>query len=152
MGIDSNTWAPPVQFHFRVDFQWKGDKASASFAEVDGLGQDIILDSRVVKSDRTPGYPQKVKPEDIVLKRAIEPLNEKITSWVKDCFNFLDTGWMEPCTVIISLLDEKKKVTARWVGVRAIPVKWKVSGLNASKSEIVVETITLRHTKLIRNI
>lgn len=29
---------------------------------------------------------------------------------------------------------------------RAIPIKWKVSGLNASKSEIVVKTITLRHT------
>ncbi|EPH21283.1 hypothetical protein HMPREF1181_00866 [Bacteroides stercoris CC31F] len=29
---------------------------------------------------------------------------------------------------------------------RAIPIKWKVSGLNTSKSEIVVKTITLRHT------
>ena len=44
MASDSNTWNPPVLFHFRVDFQWKGgDKASASFAEVDGLSQELVL-------------------------------------------------------------------------------------------------------------
>ena len=149
---DSNTWKPPVQFHFRVDFQWKTGKASASFTEVDGLGQEIVLDGKPVKSDNTPGYPQSVKPEDIVLKRAIEPLDEQITSWLRNSFNFRDTGWIDTCTVIISLLDEKNKITARWACVRAIPIKWKVSGLNAVKSDIVVETITLRHTKLIRNI
>lgn len=149
---DSNTWKPPVQFHFRVDFQWKTGKASASFAEVDGLGQEIVFDNKAVKSERTPGYPSGVKSEDIVLKRAIEPLKEQITAWVKDSFNFRDTGWIDTCTVIISLLDESNKITARWTCVRAIPIKWKVSGLNASKSEIVVETITLRHTKLVRNI
>lgn len=152
MAIDSNTWKPPVQFHFRVDFQWETGKASASFAEVDGLGQELVLDSKPVKSDRTPGYPKNVKPEDIVLKRAIEPLDEEITRWLKDSFNFLDTGWIDTCNVIISLLNESGGITARWECIRAIPIKWKMSGLNASKSEIVVETITLRHTKLIRNI
>lgn len=149
---DSKTWKPPVLFHFRVDFQWKTGKASASFAEVDGLGQELVLDSKLVKSDNTPGYPKNVKPDDIVLKRAIEPLSEQITSWLKECFNFRDTGWIDTCTVIISLLDENNKITARWACAQAIPIKWKVSGPNASKSEIAMETITLRHTKLIRNI
>lgn len=152
MSSGNNTWNPPVLFHFRVDFQWKTGKASASFAEVDGLGQELVLDGQTAKNSSTPGYPKDVKPEDIVLKRAIEPLNEIITAWLKDCFNFQDTGWIETCTVIISLLDENNKITARWVCVRAIPTKWKVNGLNASKSEIAVESITLKHTKLIRNI
>lgn len=151
MPPDSKTWKPPVLFHFSVEFQWGKDKASASFAEVDGLGQELVLDGHVTKSDRTPGYPKGVKQDDIVLKRAIEPLNEKITSWLRDCFNFRDTGWIETCTIIISLLDEENKVAARWVGVRAIPIKWKSAGPNAGKSEIATETITLRHTKLIRN-
>ena len=152
MASDSNTWKPPVLFHFRVDFQWKvGDKASASFAEVDGLSQELVLDDHTVKSDLTPGHPKGVKPADIVLKRAIEPLNEKITAWLKDCFNFRDTGWIDTCTVIISLLNEKNEIVARWVGVRSIPVKWQIASLNASKSEIATETITLRHTQLIRN-
>lgn len=153
MASDSSTWKPPVLFHFRVDFQWKGgDKASASFSEVEGLSQELVLAGQGTKSDGTPGHPKGIKPADIVLKRAIEPLNEKITEWLNNCFNFQDTGWIDTCTVIISLLDENSKITARWVGLRAIPVKWQIAGLNAGKSEIATETITLRHTKLIRNL
>lgn len=80
------------------------------------------------KSDGTPGHPKGIKPADIVLKRAIEPLTEKITEWLNNCFNFQDTGWIDTCTVIISLLDENSKITARWVGLRVIPVKWQMAG------------------------
>lgn len=54
------------------------------------------------KSDGTPGHPKGIKPADIVLKRAIEPLNEKITEWLNNCFNFQDTGWIDTCTVILA--------------------------------------------------
>lgn len=49
------------------------------------------------------------------------------------------------------LAQRKNEIVARWVGVRSIPVKWQIASLNASKSEIATETITLRHTQLIRN-
>lgn len=45
MAPDSKTWKPPVAFHFQVEFQWEGNKASASFAEVDGLGQELVFET-----------------------------------------------------------------------------------------------------------
>lgn len=151
MAPDSNTWKAPVLFHFQVEFQWNGNKASASFAEVDGLGQELMLDEQAVKSGRSPGFPKGIKVNDIVLKRALEPLNESITVWLKNSFSFLHTGWVEPRTINIYLLDEKGGIVAGWVCERAIPIKWSVNPLNASESKIAVESITLRHTMIRRN-
>lgn len=125
-------------------------RASASFAEVDGLGQELVLEGNAARSGKAPGYPKGVKVGDIVLKRALEPLSDLITIWVQCCFNFTEIGWIEPCNVAISLLDEEGIIVARWHCLRAIPIKWSAAGLDASKSEIATETLTLRYTKLIR--
>lgn len=149
MASGNNTWNPPVLFHFSVEFQWSEtkDKASASFAEVDGLSQELVFE----KKSGNMELPSEVKVTDITLKRAIEPVNEKITVWVKNTFRFLYGAKIKPCTLLISLLDEKNKIVARWVCDRAFPVKWTVGPLNASESKIAVETITLRYKSLRRS-
>lgn len=149
MASGDNTWNPPVLFHFSVEFQWSEtkDKASASFAEVDGLSQEFVLE----KKSGNMELPSEVKVTDITLKRAIEPVNEKITVWVKNTFRFLYGAKIKPCTLLISLLDENNKIVARWVCDRAFPVKWTVGPLNASESKIAVETITLRYKSLRRS-
>ena len=99
MAPDSNTWKPPVLFHFSVEFQWMLARASASFAEVDGLGQELVLESNAARSGEAPGYPKGVKVGDIVLKRALEPLSDLITIWVQCCFNFTEIGWISAGSV-----------------------------------------------------
>lgn len=149
MASGNNTWNPPVLYHFSVEFQWSEtkDKASASFAEVDGLSQELVLE----KENGNKELPGEVKVTDITLKRAIEPINEKITVWVKNTFRFLYGARIKPCTLLISLLDENNEIVARWVCDRAFPVKWTVGPLNASESKIAVETITLRYKSLRRS-
>ncbi len=149
MASGDKPWSPPVLFHFRVDFQWEEskDKASASFAEVDGLSQELELD----KGNGNVELPTGVKVTDITLKRAIEPMNEKITVWVKNTFRFMHGAKIKPCTLLISLLDEKNKIAARWICEWAFPVKWTVDPMKASESKIAVETITLRYKSLRRS-
>lgn len=147
MTPDSKTWEPPVSFHFQADFQWEGDKASASFAEVDGLGQELVLESG---EDGTE-LPVGVKVANITLKRALEPVNEKITVWIRNTFRFLYGAKIEPCTLLISLLDEQDKITARWICDRAFPVKWTVDPLNAAESKVAIETVTLQYKSLRRS-
>lgn len=152
MPKDTSLWNPPVLFHFKVEFQWTDNsRTSASFAEVDGLGHDLVFSGSSKTDDRFPGFPTDVKVEDVVLKRSLEPLDEKISQWVTTCFDFLNTGWIEPCRVIITLLDGESKIAACWTCLHAIPVKWKLNPLNASESKIAIESITLKHTKLIRS-
>lgn len=148
---DSSTWKPPVQFHFRVVFQWDGSESSASFSEVDGLGQSLTLEPQSGGNKNELPQVKGVTVEELVLKRAVEPLSEEITRWVKECFDFLCGGRIQVCNVSVSLLDENgTDELARWKCLRAVPVKWKVGSLNASESRIAVETLTLKYQELIR--
>lgn len=146
MASDSNTWKPPVLFHFRVDFQWKGgNKASASFAEVDGLSQELVL----AKGEDNIELPEDVKYTNIILKRALEPVNEDISLWINNAFRFKEGIKITPCTLLISLLDEQDNIVAKWTCEWTFPIKWSINPLNASESKVAVETITLRY-KLLR--
>lgn len=152
MTPDSNTWKPPVLFRFSVEFQWADNsRSSASFAEVDGLSQQIVFSGKAERADSMPGFPTDVQVPDITLKRSLEPLDEKIGRWIGDSFDFLNTGWIEPCKLIVCLLDEQGKAAAAWVCLQAIPLKWRLDRLDASKSAIAIETLTLRYTQLIRS-
>lgn len=148
MAPDSRTWTPPVLFHFSVEFQWKSSKASASFAEVDGLGQELVFENIGDSSVLVSG----VKTSDVVLKRALEPLNERITVWIKNTFRFQYGARIKPCNMIVSLLDERGDMMAGWICERAFPVKWSVDTLNASESKIAVESITLHYDTLRRSL
>lgn len=148
MASDSNTWKPPVLFHFRVDFQWKGgDKASASFAEVDGLSQELVF----AKGEDNIELPEDVKYTNIILKRALEPVNEDISLWINNAFRFKEGIKITPCTLLISLLDEQDNIVAKWTCEWTFPIKWSINPLNASESKVAVETITLRYKSLRRS-
>lgn len=151
MAPDSNTWKPPVLFQFSVEFQWGNDKASASFAEVDGLGQELVFSGKEKRVDNFPGFPVDVRTFDITLKRSLEPLDERISQWITQSFNFLNTGWIEPCKLVICLLNEEASPMAAWVCMHAIPLSWKLAALNAEESKVAIETLTVRYTRLIRN-
>jgi len=151
MASDSKTWKPPVLFRFSVEFQWGKDKASASFAEVDGLGQSLELSPQTGRDNGGQMLVKGVNVDELVLKRAIEPLSDEITGWIKECFGFLDGGWIRICDISVSLLDEDgTRELARWKCLRAVPVKWKLAPLNASESKVAIETLSLKYKELIR--
>lgn len=149
MAPDSKTWKPPVAFHFQVEFQWEGNKASASFAEVDGLGQELVFENG--KDQAGIRLPEDVRVNDLVLRRALEAINEKITAWVKNTFRFKCGAKIKPCNMTVTLLDEKNKIAASWICTRVIPVKWSMAPLNASESKIAIETITLKYEEIRRS-
>ena len=149
MAPDSKTWKPPVAFHFQVEFQWEGNKASASFAEVDGLGQELVFENG--KDQAGIRLPEDVRVNDLVLRRALEAINEKITAWVKNTLRFKYGAKIKPCNMTVTLLDEKNKIAASWICTRVIPVKWSMAPLNASESKIAIETITLKYEEIRRS-
>ena len=149
MAPDSKTWKPPVAFHFQVEFQWEGNKASASFAEVDGLGQELVFENG--KDQAGIRLPEDVRVNDLVLRRALEAINEKITAWVKNTFRVKYGAKIKPCNMTVTLLDEKNKIAASWICTRVIPVKWSMAPLNASESKIAIETITLKYEEIRRS-
>lgn len=143
MEENGNSWLPPLEFYFSVEFQWGSRHAKASFMEVGGLS--VTLETAPLQSQGgdEPRFPQRTKSGDVVLKRALEPLSEEISTWVQKCMGFSESGWIEPCLLTIRLLNVKEKITAAWTCSMAYPVKCEVSSFNAGESKLVIETLTL---------
>lgn len=152
MTSKNNSWLPPVTFYFQVQFHWGSQHVSASFLEVSGLDQEMVIE----ESDLTGNdgakikLPKNVKQGDIILKRPVEPLDDKITKWVNDCFAFTVNGWISPCMLVIFLMNAERQSVACWTCSRAYPVKWGMGAFDAQKSELAVETLTLTYNYLER--
>lgn len=149
---DSN-WVPPVSFYFRVVFQWGSHRIKGSFMEVSGLDQEMEI-KKIQPLGDDGGQTLvtgEIKHTNIVLKRALEPLDEGLASWVKECFSFMvGENKIRPCLLIITLCDANKKPYASWVCTQAFPIKWSLSPMNAQESKLSMETLTLTFKTLER--
>lgn len=151
MADDHDSWRSPVGFHFSVAFLLGGAQVSASFSEVDGLSQEMEFGVRSRKSSGRAYFPKEIKVSSLVLKRALTPLDDRLTAWIRKNFSFLKDGRIEPCDkVIVSLLDENHDPVAGWECRWVIPVKWQLSPLDSSQSKIAIETLTLKYKELER--
>lgn len=150
--MPNENWTFPVEFYFRVQFHLEGQPVTVSFAEVSGLDAEFVLkETEQVGSDGVKLLlPQSVKHGDITLKRAVESHSEKLSQWINKCFNFMDNGFISPCDVVISLMDSKQEIVASWMCTRAYPKKWNLGTLDALKSGLVIETMTLTYNRLER--
>lgn len=142
----------PVEFYFQVQFHWGTRHAAASFMEVSGLNQEMVMQEVSQSGDdgQKIRLPMEVKHGDIMLKRPLEPLSDAITDWVKRCFSFAVDGRITPCTLVVFLMDARRHAVACWSCDRAYPVKWSLGTLDAKESGRAVETLTLTYKRLER--
>ena len=82
---------------------------------------------------------------NITFKRPVMPLSEPFTVWMNDCFNSMKTMEKKIRTfdMVIKLLNSQGSPLAGWLGRYAYPVKWSLINLDAAKSELSHETITM---------
>ncbi len=103
-----------------------------SWTKVSGL--DVTID---VIDYRTSGG-------TITLQRAASSETLLVTAWLHDLAMMGD-----PTTVQIALLDFSGEPIASWTFTETYPVKWNVSGLDANKSGIAIETLVLAYEGVI---
>ena len=53
-----------------------------------------------------------------------------------------------PSNVIITLFNENTIPIAAWMCIKAYPVKWSTSDLDASEGNLVIDTFELAYTRL----
>ncbi|MDU1891990.1 MAG: phage tail protein [Dysgonomonas sp.] len=146
------SWTPPVEFYFQVQFHFRDQRISASFMEVGGLEQEIITEeSGLAENDGTRiKLLKEIRHGNITLKRSLEPVSEKITAWVKGSFSYIENGRISPCMLVIFLMDSKRHAVACWACSHAYPIKWSLSTLDAQKSGLAIETLTLTYNRIER--
>lgn len=134
---------PLAAYHFIVE--WGGTKIG--FSEVSGLNiEHEVVEYREgsspeFKSTKMPGM---VKYSNIILKRGIAKNDNEFIDWM----NTISMNTVERRDIKISLLNEVHEPIISWLIKNAWPTKYSGPTLNASGSDIAIETLELAHEGL----
>jgi phage tail-like protein len=137
-----------VGFHFMVSFfnLPTNKKLDINFKSVSGLNVTVKNDK--IKEGGENRFvhtlPSGISYEPIILKRGVlKPKDSGLTQWCQMAFQEFNFVPLETVDVIV--LDDRHNPILRWKLSHVIPLKWKISKLNAQKSEILIETLVLKY-------
>ena len=118
-------------------------------SSVSGLGSQIETEEYIEGGENRFAYklPKGTKHDNLKLTWALSKDNEQLMDWVNKAINDLD---ITTKCLYVSLLNEKHKPVKWWEVYNAYPVKVSVSDFDASKNEIVIETIELAYQNIKR--
>jgi phage tail-like protein len=136
-------------FRFRVDFLNRGGRQNPldiRFQKVSGLSGEVDTTLLVEGGENISGLqlPGRVKYNNLILVRGLvvdSRLNDQFSE-AMSLFKFT------PSDVLVTLLGEGQERMAAWLFLKAYPVKWTLSDLDASEPSIVIETLELAYTRL----
>jgi phage tail-like protein len=122
--------------------------AAGAFREVRGLGVETeITELREGGSNEVRKVPGRVKFPNVTLNRGLTGSRE-LFEWATSNLN--GKGVRRSVTITVS--DPKGSVIAEWILNRAFPAKWTGPDLDASTSEVLIETLEIAHEGLTMSI
>ena len=134
---------PLPGFHFLVDFTISGQTYDQYFQSVGGLNVEMTTESFKEGGENRFEHqiPVRTKYGTLVLKRGVLKETELIT-WFKDA---LEHFYFSPATVNIKLLGEDHNPLITWSLTHVWPKKWDIAEMDASKNEVLVETLEMNY-------
>ena len=140
-----STMYPKAKFRYKVEID---GMEAGGFSEVTG-GDITVEPIEYREGDMSAETPIKVvglkKYGNITLKQGMTD-SRVLYEWLEPAIN----GDAERKTVTITLLDETQAPIASWQAINAWPTKYTVPDLNATASEIAIETLEIVHEGLTR--
>ena len=140
---------PIVGMRFAVLFMAGGvipNPLDIRFQKVSGLSVEVETESLSEggQNTYTQRLPTGVKQGNLVLERGMvvgSPLNLEFNASMS-LFKFVTSN------VLVTLLAENKAPLAAWLFMKAWPVKWSTSDLDASEPKLVIDTMELAYTRM----
>lgn len=141
--------SPPLGFRFGVLFLMMGigpNRMDTMFQKVSGLGSSVetYTVNEGGQNMYTQMLPSKVQHENLLLERGLfvgSPLVQEFNT-AMSLFKFKSSN------ILITLLDNTRLPIASWVCMKAFPVKWSVSDLDATSNTVVIEYMELTYQRL----
>jgi phage tail-like protein len=141
---------PPLAFRFGVLFFAFGvvpNPIDIQFQKVSGLGSTAETQTITEGGQNfyTQALPRKIKYENLLLERGMavgSPLVLEFNA-AMSLFRF------NPSNVLVTLLDATCVPVAGWLCMKAYPVKWSVSGLDANSNSVLIEHMELTFQKML---
>ena len=132
---------PYTAFRFAVE---SDSVIVGGFSEVSGLQAETEIEDfrEGGVNDFTHKFAKLTKYPNLVLKRGITERNE-LWKWYQDVVN----GNIKKANIAVVLMDRdiNRSDSWRWEFAQAYPVKWSGSDLNATGSNIFVESVEFAH-------
>ncbi len=144
----SLTKNPPVGYYFQVTFFAGGvipNPLDIRFQKVSGITATVETEPLTEGGENlfTHRLPKGMTYENLKLERGMvigSPLNIEFNV-AMSLFKFA------PSNVMVSLLSEHSLPIANWLFLKAYPVKWSVSDLDAAANAVVIDTMELAYTR-----
>ncbi len=142
--------SPPILgMRFAVLFMAGGvlpNPLDLRFRKVSGLSMTVETENVVEGGQNlyTQQLPQRVSHGNLVLERGMvvgSPLNLEFNA-------SLSTFKFTTSNVLITLLGESKLPLAAWLFMKAWPVKWATSDLDAEQPGLVIDTMELAYARM----
>lgn len=157
--IENLAWRmlPPYEFYFRVCFVKElALLFYASFTEVSGLGWDYAKQTQKGPDNTTQELPEAINYGNILLKSPLVPLAAPFEVWVNDCCDCLNMKNAEDIIstldVVVTLQSQANLPVAAWLCSHCYATGWSLGGLDAARSGLAMETVTLKCGRLERKL
>jgi len=116
------------------------------FQKVSGLAAEVKTTplSEGGQNLYTHRLPEKIDYKNLVLERGMvvgSPLNLEFNA-VMSLFKFY------PSNVLVTLFNAEQIPVAGWLFIKAYPVKWATSDLDAAEKALVIDTLELAYTRM----
>jgi len=133
-----------VSFYFELLFKAE----TIAFQEVSGISAELSVEEIVCGGENRFKYklPTAVTSQNLLLKRALIPVNSQLVSWCKDSIGGGLANKIETNDVSVNLLGADQMVCMKWTFHDAHPVKYSFSDLKSQESGLVIESIDLAYT------
>ncbi len=116
------------------------------FQKVSGLAAEVETDTLREGGQNLYAHrlPKGIKYDNLTLERGLvvgSPLNVEFNATLS-LFKFA------PSNVLVTLLSEKAVPLAAWLFLKAYPVKWSTSPLDAKDPAVAIDTMELAYTRM----
>lgn len=140
---------PILGFRFGVFFFAGGalpNPLDIRFARVSGLSAEVKTTAVAEGGQNLHAHrlPERIEYNNLVLERGMvvgSPLNAEFNAALT-LFKF------SPSNVIVTLFSDAKVPLAAWMFVKAYPVKWSTSDLDAGEGKVVIDTLELAYSRM----
>lgn len=130
-------------FHFLVSFLDEGGQEDIPFRDVSGFDSELQVEEVVSGGENGISYklPKSVRCGNLKLSRALRSDHvDSIAKWAEKAIQDFNITFK---TVLVSVLNEKHEAVRTWRFSDAYPVKLSINELNATKDELVIESLEL---------
>lgn len=139
----------PLGFRFGVFFFAGGsipNSLDIRFQRVSGLGATVQVKQHAEGGQNlfTHRLPESITYENLVLERSM-PLSSPLYIEFNAAMSLFQ---FSPSNVLVTLFDDQHVPLAGWMFLKAFPVRWSTSDLQAEQTGLVIDTMELAYTRM----